>query len=184
MNRYFIGVDPGASGGIAVIYPSGHLKAIAMPKTEQDVWRWFSELSPPSLMMVEMGEDGETLDVQPVIVHAVIEKVGGYIGGGEGEKGGGAANGSSMFKFGTSYGGLRMALIAAEIPFEEKTPQTWQKTFSLSKAKGESKTSFKNRLKAKAQQLFPSGSITLATADAILIAEYCRRVYGGAPLNP
>jgi Holliday junction resolvasome RuvABC endonuclease subunit len=83
---------------------------------------------------------------------------------------------SSTFKFGVGYGGLRMALIAASIPFEEVTPRTWQKALGVVvRKKTETKTQFKNRLKAKAQQLFPRESITLKTADALLIAEYCRR---------
>jgi len=62
-----------------------------------------------------------------------------------------------------------------KIPFQEVTPQTWMKTYMLKKEKGESNTLWKNRLKTKAQQLFPHEKITLATADAFLIAEYCRR---------
>lgn len=64
-----------------------------------------------------------------------------------------------------------------KIPFQEVTPQTWMKTYMLKKDKGESHTSWKNRLKTKAQQLFPHQKITLATADAFLIAEYARRNY-------
>jgi hypothetical protein len=62
-----------------------------------------------------------------------------------------------------------------KIAFQEVTPQTWMKTYMLKKDKGESNTAWKNRLKAKAQQLFPHQKITLANADAFLIAEYCRR---------
>lgn len=64
-----------------------------------------------------------------------------------------------------------------KIPFQEVTPQTWMKTYMLKKENGESNTLWKNRLKTKAQQLFPHEKITLATADAFLIAEYCRRHY-------
>jgi hypothetical protein len=103
---------------------------------------------------------------------AVIEKVGGYIGKPQ--------PGSAMFKFGMSYGGLRMALIAAGISFLEVTPQQWQKTLGVStKKKNETKGKFKNRLKALAQQIFPSVKVTLATADALLLAEYARRLRSG-----
>ena len=69
-----------------------------------------------------------------------------------------------------------MALIAAGIPFEEVIPRTWQKGVGITpRGKGETKTRFKNRLKAKASQLFPKVNVTLATADALLIAEFCRR---------
>lgn len=144
----YMGVDPGGSGGVAVICGK-EITIKSMPDTEQDVWNWIRGF-------------------QTVGLFATIEKVGGFIGKNQ--------PGSAMFKFGQSYGSLRMALIAASIPFEEVVPQTWQKGLSIpKKTDKESKTQWKNRLKAKAQQLFPKEKITLATADAILIAEYCRR---------
>lgn len=101
-------------------------------------------------------------------VFAVIERVSGYVGE--------AQPGSAAFKFGQSYGGLRMALVAAGIPFEEVTPQVWQRKMGVTpRRKDESKTAWKNRLKAKAQQLYPGVKVTLATADALLLAEFCRR---------
>lgn len=79
-----------------------------------------------------------------------------------------------MFKFGASTGGLRMALIASGVIFDEIPPKQWQKFVGVIGTKGETKTQFKNRLKAKAQQLFPEQRVTLATADALLIAYYCK----------
>ena len=155
----YVGVDPGASGGLVVIGPSG-VVAEKMPATEADVWGWVSLLH----------LDGY-LDGPPPEVYAAVEKVGGYVGE--------AQPGSAAFKFGLSYGGVRMALTAAGVPFDDVTPQTWQKAFGLHRGKAESKTAWKNRLKAKAQQLFPGVAVTLATADALLIAEYCRRKHEG-----
>lgn len=153
----FIGIDPGVSGGVASIW--GHSVVMeAMPPTEADIFAWFLSQKP-----------------REINYFAVIEKVGGFIKGNP-------APGSAMFKFGVGYGGLRMALIACGIPFEEVTPQKWQKALGITPRdnKGnESKSAFKNRLKAKAQQLFPGEKITLAVADALLIAEYCRRVRQG-----
>lgn len=145
----YLGIDPGASGGMAEIGVDGSA-ASPMPKTERDIWNWIKQ----------QADRDDTF--------AVIEKVGGYVGIKQ--------PGSAMFKFGQSYGGLRMALIAASIPFDEVTPQVWQKSLGIVKRQsGESQTVWKNRLKAKAQQLFPHMKVTLATADALLIAEFCRR---------
>jgi hypothetical protein len=103
-------------------------------------------------------------------VFAVIEKVHAMPGNGV----------SGMFKFGMSYGGLRMALIAAGIPFEEVQPRAWQKAMGIPpRSKTESGTQWKNRLKAKAQQLYPAEKVTLAVADALLIATYCQRKQEG-----
>jgi len=77
---------------------------------------------------------------------------------------------SSTFKFGRGYGFLIGVLTALKIPYEKVTPNTWQKYLSC-QSKGN-----KNITKTKAQQLFPKQKITHAVADAILIAEYGRRV--------
>lgn len=84
---------------------------------------------------------------------------------------------TSMFNFGMSYGFLRGILVASAIPFEDVTPAKWQKRYGLIRKKGESDTAKKNRHKAKAQELFPSQKITHATADALLIAHYCRECH-------
>lgn len=77
---------------------------------------------------------------------------------------------ASSFKFGVSYGFLRGCLIASGAIFEERTPQVWQRVMGCL-SHGD-----KNVTKARAQQLFPSAKITHATADAFLIAEFCRRL--------
>ena len=81
-----------------------------------------------------------------------------------------------MFSFGASYGALCMALTAADVRFEEVPPLRWQRGLHIPpRKKSESRTAWKNRLKSKAQQLFPKEYVTLATADALLLAEYCSR---------
>jgi Holliday junction resolvasome RuvABC endonuclease subunit len=77
---------------------------------------------------------------------------------------------SSTFKFGTSYGFLRGVLVALEVPFEAVTPAKWQRSMSCL-TKGD-----KNVTKARAQELFPEVKVTHAIADALLIAEYGRRI--------
>lgn len=133
-----------------------------MPSTEEDVWDWVNDKAGG---VMRAGSGG----------FAVIEQVGGFHRGGEDRQ-----PGSAMFKFGQSYGGLRMALTAARIPWEPCTPAKWQRGLTIpQKTKQETPRAWKNRLKATAQRLFPGAHVTLATADAILIAEYCRRVREG-----
>lgn len=161
--RVYVGVDPGASGGLVALDGDGWTLSSPMPKTDADLLDWFRSLTRPQSPALE-----------PV---AFIEKVGGYIGGV-------GHPGSAMFKFGESYGRLRMALCAAGIPHTEVQPSIWQKALGIASRKkgkkvrgklvgGESKTQFKNRLKARAQQLFPHVKVTLDVADALLIAHYC-----------
>lgn len=76
----------------------------------------------------------------------------------------------SAFTFGNGFGHLEMALTACGIPFERIRPQAWQKALGCM-TKGD-----KNVSKRRAQELFPSLKITHSTADALLIAEYGRRL--------
>jgi crossover junction endodeoxyribonuclease RuvC len=76
----------------------------------------------------------------------------------------------SAFTFGNGFGHLEMALTGAGIPFERVRPQVWQKTMGCM-TKGD-----KNVSKRRAQELFPSVKLTHSTADALLIAEYGRRM--------
>lgn len=77
---------------------------------------------------------------------------------------------TSAFTFGRGYGEIRMALAAARIPFEEVYSHKWQATMGC-RTKGD-----KNISKRMAQELFPAIKVTHAIADALLLAEYCRRL--------
>lgn len=76
----------------------------------------------------------------------------------------------SAFTFGQGYGALLMLLAARQIPYAPVTPQKWQKALGCL-SKGD-----KNVTKRRAQELFPNLKITHSTADALLIAEYGRRL--------
>jgi len=76
---------------------------------------------------------------------------------------------TSVFTFGKSYGFLRGLLAANCVSYEEATHQKWQK------AMGCLTGGDKNVSKAAAQRLWPTFKITHANADALLIAEFCRR---------
>lgn len=116
-------------------------EACKMPETERDILDWFRKHGCLSTAMLEK-------------VHAMPKQ-----------------GVSSTFKFGVGYGGLRMALTAMAIPFDEVTPQRWQKEMGCLTG-GD-----KNISKRKAEDLFPNIRITHAIADALLIAEYARRIH-------
>lgn len=154
--RNYVGIDPGASGAVSVLCPAGPTLFPLADLTDLEVWSILD-----SLGVARSADDRHAF--------AVIERVGGFIKGNP-------APGSAMFKFGCGYGKLLMALTAAGIPFEEATPQAWQKGLAIPpRGKKEDKGAFKRRLKQKAEQLFPNERVTLATCDALLIAEWCRR---------
>ncbi len=145
MSHIIIGIDPGQSGGIAFL-AHPRVDANKMPATERDVY---------DLLQPWAG----------VCDKAYIEQVGAFPGQGV----------ASSFKFGTNYGMLRAFLIALGIPFETVAPGVWQREMRCITKKGMTKTQHKNQLKARSQELFPQLKVTLATADALLIAEFGRR---------
>lgn len=155
----FLGIDPGNSGGIALISPDlSFVQAYPMPDTEADV-------------LEIIGEHASRIQI------AMIERVHAFPKiGKEGTRSGGQGV-SSAFEFGRSYGFLRGILVALRIPFEDIPPQTWQKQLDVLIRQAEvTRTEKKNFLKSKAQQLFPMVKrITHATADALLLAETARR---------
>lgn len=146
----FIGIDPGKSGGIAALHENGDVAlAVAMPQTERDILNTLLRLA----MRPEPG--GAKVQILGMLERVRSSPQMGVV---------------SSWTFGVGYGGLRMALTAARIAFDEVTPQKWQGYLGC-RTGGD-----KNVSKAKAQDLFPTVKMTHALADAILLAEYCRRV--------
>ena len=144
----YLGIDPGKSGAICSVDGFGFPDVVVRADaTNRDIWKALSDL---------------TVDHS---CKAVIELVNAMPNQGV----------ASTFKFGESYGTLVGLLTAAEVPFERVRPAVWCKEFGLKRKPGESVSDWKNRHKQLAQELFPGVSITHATADALLIAEYCRR---------
>jgi crossover junction endodeoxyribonuclease RuvC len=147
-----LGIDPGASGGIAaalgdtvLVYP--------MPATEGDILTTL-----------------ESLTRGPACKVCYLEEVGGYIEGVP-------APGSAMFNFGRNFGFLLGAIQAMGIRLVLVKPGKWQKSFSIGKgADCADKREWKHKLQALAQRLFPSKQVTLKTADALLIMEYGRQM--------
>lgn len=171
----YLGIDPGASGGIALIWEDEvDNQVFPIPQTEHEVWNYFSQLNQPGAR-----------------AFAVIEKVSGYVDvkGREGAKHGGQP-GSHMFTFGMSYGGLRMALLAAGFREDDMTsdrvftavqPKAWMNQTVPNRPKKISYSERKRLLRDEAKRLpfFPSERVTLKTCDAALLATYCKRIYGG-----
>ncbi len=146
-NRYdiIIGIDVGKSGGIVALDgKDGSVIGITKtPETIQDHLDMLSQYT---------GENAI----------AVVEKVGGHYGD--------AA--FSAFNFGFTCAIMHTALTFCKIPFDLVSPKTWQKFYGMSKYKGETGTSWKNRLKSTAQEMHPNTKMTLWGSDAVLIGNY------------
>ena len=144
-NRVFIGIDPGIKGGIGVIYnDTYHVKQC--PNT-------VSEMADELILLREMAPD--------IPMYAVLEAVHSFPGN----------SARSMFTFGTNYGEWLGILSTLKIPYIQVTPYKWQQQYPKAP---KNKKDRKNFLKHLAQQRFPGIKITLATCDAILLANYMR----------
>ena len=145
--KYVIGIDPGDKGGIAVL-DNAHkvIEVIKMPDTPLDILEFLRKYNPE-----------ETT--------AYLENVGHGIPG---------QSSSATANFARHNGHLEMALMALGFTTEKVTPQKWQKMYQLGKSSDYEKAEWKRRLKAKAQELFPTlgKKLNLLTCDALLIALY------------
>ena len=158
----FIGVDPGKSGGIAIITGTT-VATFKLDQTETDIANWLNDAT--------FSRTGGNCRAVLEQVHACPAKSDRY-----GKMRGQGV--SSAFAFGQSYGFVRGLLIALKIPYFDVSPQRWQKALRCL-TKGDKRIS-----KAKAQQLFPQVTVTHANADALLLAEYARRSWGSTLESP
>lgn len=169
METCIIGIDPGASGGIAWKYDHYPPYAAKMPDTQGDV-----------LILLKRIKSGGQYRCK-----AYIEDIPKFVAGSD----------ATQFSFAVmfeNFGFIKGALQALEIPLIQVSPQRWQKTIPFKKEgvripkgipdaernalkllRAKYKRDFKGKLKAEAQRRFPScDSITLNTCDALLLLEY------------
>ena len=143
--KKFIGIDPGKSGGIAVL-TGKTVKVYACPRTVED-------------MAVLMGLC--LSDVSAYEVKVSVEKVWAFPTDAR----------SRAFSFGENYGQWQGILASHEIEPMYVTPKAWQSHFDIKK--GLPKNIRKKMLKQMARDKYPdTKKITLKTADALLIALY------------
>lgn len=143
-----IGIDPGKSGGVAVIH-NGDITAMPLSKlTDQDVWRFLAERE-PSTVILEKVHSSPQMGVKSAFTF-------------------GESYGS--LRMAVIAAGLRLVMVS---PAKWQREIGLQST----KAKlGASENKRRNR--AKAQELFPSVKVTHAIADALLLAEWGKRNEG------
>lgn len=146
----YIGIDPGASGAAVAITDEAIYSLRFAKFTDHEIADWF----------VKYGWSERC--------HAVLEKVHA------GPKGGSSA----MFKYGQRFGFIQGVLTAIKVPHDLVPPQQWQKVFGLIMKGVKFGASEKKRHnRAAAERLFPNIKMTADLADALLLAEYCRRTH-------
>jgi len=156
MNHLYIGVDPGAKGGIAYIYvrpwknESNAIKCPGSPIGMADSVR---------RIVHDFTMDGGTLRNTFVGIERVHSM--------PGQRG--------MFKFGTNFGMWLGVFGSNNIEPELISPQTWQTMYRKDGlAAGMEGTERRNKKKSIAQDIFKHLKVTQLTSDALLIANYIK----------
>lgn len=97
-----IGIDPGKTGAVTVMKPSGVFTVNAMPDTPTDIYLLFKA--------IKLGHRDEK-------IVAYLERIYGTA----------ASGGNAMVNFGKNSGHIEMALIVLKIKYEEVRSSDWQK---------------------------------------------------------
>jgi hypothetical protein len=144
-----IAVDPGVNGAF-VWSESGRVHVAKMPPTASDIADLIRSLAIKSSL---------------IELHLENPSKGGW----------GPVSSDTIGKLFEQIGGIRYSGLVIGWKVNLVAPQTWQSKIGIKKDYGESKTSFKNRLKQKAEELFPDHPVTLWNADALLIYHLAAR---------
>jgi len=140
----YIGIDVGKNGGVAVIYGDGTLETHKCPADSDGM----AEL----MLDIKASAISENDEIKCIIEHVHAFPNQGVV---------------SMFNFGKNYGMWLGILSALGIDYMPISPRTWQPFYGKMP---KNKIKRKNHLKQLAQELYPHWKVTLAIADAILLA--------------
>lgn len=147
-----IGIDPGASGAIAVYY-NGRIKVVKMPNDVREMEQYFNYIKST---------------YENVVVF--IEKVQAY-----GKEDDAPGKKFAINKMLANYQQVLTVVKLANFRYIEVYPVSWQSTLGLKlpKSEGEeSKTERKNRYKIYAQNCFPELKVNLNTCDALCLIQF------------
>lgn len=152
----YLGIDPGLGGGFAVISNCVIMEATPMLATEMECHQWMASIK----------------NMYPSI-QACIEQIQPAIFG---------VGKTSMSKLYGNYMACRMLLVCNSIPFIEVPPKVWQAQIGMFKKKNENQNKWKDRLRQKAQNMYPTFSgwlheplyVQKAFSDAVLLARYAQ----------
>jgi hypothetical protein len=153
-----LGIDPGASGGIAVWRPNNLTTTVKMPRDilpMKEYLEYVKSISEHRLAFVEKVQLQHNDNFQ------------------RGEDGYGKQFG--IQKLLEQFKEVRDTLKIVGIPFVPVHPMTWQSTLNLRKRVPEEKIDRKNRYKEIAQNLYPECKSTLWNCDALLLVEFGRK---------
>ena len=160
----YAGIDPGKSGAIAWTDSCGlELVVVGMPKHEGEILDTLGRLAGH----LKLDEDPAQLCRFCLLERAQSIRGDGHVG---------------SFSYGLNYGILRAGLRMWKVPWDRITPPDWHRELKIPRRnkKTESEPMFKARKHDRARCLFPKTKFPKYAADAVLLAELCRRKYAHA----
>ena len=147
----YIGIDPGKSGGIAVINEKNEIQAYKCPRSSDDM-----------ALLFQMCIGDTPTDKIRLVMERVWARPTNAV--------------RAAFSYGVNYGQWLGISATHEVVMNTALPLEWIKWVGCPKAL--KKNIRKKWLKQKAIDLFPSiKRVTLATSDAILITHYAKEEY-------
>ena len=158
MSQFFIGIDPGQSGALAMIDETNFGNNVAVLSD----WPGDEIAAAAIVREIKMNADH-----RKDILLGAIERVHSMPKQGV----------ASTFKFGTNYGIWRGILAAFEIPFYTVGVHQWQKGVIQKAQDKKPALAAASRLFPEAELYSPRGGGKDGRADALLIAHWCRRQY-------
>ena len=152
MNKpLLVAVDPGVSGAIVTFHDNLGLESFNMPGTDWEVCKLVADITTKANNVVMYLEE------PPLYTGRNIP---------------GSAIGKLQFNTGVLYG----AAVACGWEVHRVRPAIWQKAHPVGTKGDLTTTAWKNKLKARAGELFGSQvKVTLANADALLILDAAKR---------
>lgn len=162
---FYIGIDPGKSGGIAVLNQEGEVLEVCHLEKEKDSLALLKQYG--NKLPLYNSSSRQVFSNPRIIlewVHASPNYRTDHTGG-EFQMGV-----KQAFGMGEAFGWIKGTLNALDLPYELVTPKDWQ-GYMKCLTGGD-----KNVTKRKAERLFPHAHVVGWSADALLIAEYNRRI--------
>ncbi len=158
MKTIYIGIDPGATGAMAIINEVGNIQIIDCPPTVAEMADIIRQLNP-------------NIHTHP---KAMIEKVNPFF----------KSSAKSAFTFGGNFFAWQAILACFQIPYEFVTPRKWQAVmFDSAKKLGDTKQQSFERVtrlypNLDAELKTPRGKILDGRCDSLLLATYLKRMEG------
>lgn len=154
IDKYYIGIDPGKKGAIAIIDQDMKLiNSYEMPLTAS------KEIDSKEIFNI-LGSYSIIHTTKIILEHAQSMPSQGV---------------KSMFNYGRGYGKLQAVIECLEIPYIEIKSQKWKKEFNLIKKDKKDSVLVAHKLFPKEVFQTPRGRLLDGKAESILMAEWGRR---------